>query len=323
MNSSPIPERTQPVPRISCAQNMEDILLDRLFRGSVGTYIDIGANHPFVDSNTCYFHQLGWRGVNIEPAPAAHALFVQHRPDALNLRVAASDSDHEGMMTFHQVVNEDGLTGLSTLESSVADDYRRSGYRVEEIVVPVKTVASLIEEYQLAPPDLLSIDVECHEASVIRGIPFEHWQPKVLVIESTTPLSDRPSFTEWEPRLIEHGYLFACFNGVNRFYLRSDQADHRSLFETPVSALDHYLRREVVALSTEVDELRAVVRSHQESWAIREEDWKRRESAQQQLIVHAQHELRPYKLLDRLDLVGAGYRFARSLKRRLMNQQSS
>ena len=42
----------RPVPRVSYAQNMEDILLDRLFGDHVGSFVDVGANNPFIDSNT-------------------------------------------------------------------------------------------------------------------------------------------------------------------------------------------------------------------------------------------------------------------------------
>src|SRR4051812_24778781 len=55
------------LPRISYAQNSEDILIDRLFRGEVGTFMDIGACHPLLDSNTWFFYSRGWRGVNFEP----------------------------------------------------------------------------------------------------------------------------------------------------------------------------------------------------------------------------------------------------------------
>ena len=255
MSTSQPVERRGSVTRISYAQNMEDVLLDRIFRGHVGTYVDVGANHPFVDSNTYYFYVRGWRGVNLEPAPRAHALFVEHRPHDRNLAVAASD--REGSMIFYEVSNDDGLTGLSTLEQRVAEDYRQGGFRVHESSVPVRTLESIIEEYGIEPPDLLSVDVESHEAAVLRGTPFDRWRPRVLVIESTAPLSAAATHAEWEPMVLAAGYRFAAFNGVNRFYLRDDLAEHLPLFATPVNALDQYLRQEVVALSNRVDELRS------------------------------------------------------------------
>jgi hypothetical protein len=72
--SAPV-ERFGPVSRISYAQNMEDILLDRVFRGRPGTFMDIGGNHPFIDNNTYFFYVRGWRGVSLEPTQRGHALF--------------------------------------------------------------------------------------------------------------------------------------------------------------------------------------------------------------------------------------------------------
>ena len=48
------------IPRISYAQNHEDILIDRLFPGRIGTFMDIGACHPVVNSNTRFFYERGW-----------------------------------------------------------------------------------------------------------------------------------------------------------------------------------------------------------------------------------------------------------------------
>src|SRR3982751_598415 len=93
-------ERPLATPRISYAQNMEDILLDRLFRGRPGTFMDIGGNHPIVDNNTYFFYVRGWRGVNVEPTRRGHALFLEHRPEDRNLAVAVSDT--EGASAFFE-----------------------------------------------------------------------------------------------------------------------------------------------------------------------------------------------------------------------------
>src|SRR5262249_34297975 len=157
---------------------------------------------------------------SLEPSRRGFALFGEYRPDDLNLQVAASDAD--GQHSFFEIDGADGLTGLSTLSAGMAETHRADGYNVAEHYVPVRTVGSLIAEHRIAPPDLMSIDVEGHEAAVIRGIPLAEWRPRVFVVESTIPLTGAPTHQEWEPILLERGYLFAAFNGVNRFYLRED-----------------------------------------------------------------------------------------------------
>ncbi len=178
------PPNVRSLPRVSFAQNMEDLLLDRVFRDRVGSFMDVGAHHPVLDSNTCFFHARGWRGVNIEPIPGLHRLLLEQRRGDLNLSVAVSDA--EGEFVFHEVAD---CTGLSTMSAEVAEGHRRRGRQVVEQRIRVTTIGRLIEEHRIEPPDFLSIDVENHEGQVLRGIPFATWRPGVLVIEATLPLA--------------------------------------------------------------------------------------------------------------------------------------
>ena len=79
--------------------------------------------------------------------------------------------------------------------------------------------------------------------------------PGVLVVAANWPHTAIPSHQGWEPVLLEHGYLLAASNGVNRFYLRDDLRNQRSRLELPVSALDRFQRAEVVALEQQVGDL--------------------------------------------------------------------
>jgi FkbM family methyltransferase len=353
--------------RISYAQNMEDILLDRVFRGQNGTYMDVGANHPILESNTHFFYLRGWRGVNLEPIPGNHALFVQHRPEDTNLAVAASD--REGTMPFFEIAADGGLTGHSTLSAQVAESHHRPDFRVLEYEVPVRTIGWLAEQYQIAPPDFLSIDVEGHESSVIRGIPLDRWRPKVLVVESLVPIEHVASHAAWEPTLLDNGYVFATFNGINRFYLRADLSDKLPLLQTPVSLLDDFktfhtyqlevrikdLDRMLAAERAQFADLRAAwefgLEQSQQARAAWEREraahdhergqwsealsaleranidrdrereklrreWERELAYYQQILAMTQTELRPYRLIDRLGVVNAGYGWARRLKRK-------
>ena len=237
-------------PRISYAQNMEDVLLDRLFRGRKGTYMDVGANHPTHINSTHYFYLRGWRGVNVEPVRSAFDLFGEVRPEDLNLQVAVSDVD--GELPFYEVAD---CNGLSSLSAEMAEVQRANGFEVIERVVPTWTVASLIDQYGLVPPDIFSLDVEGNEGKVLRGIPLATWQPKVFAIEATRPMTNIPCHQEWEPILLEQGYLFAAFDGINRFYLRGDLVGWLHHFAYPVNALDFYVKAETVEQRERADAL--------------------------------------------------------------------
>ena len=56
-----------------------------------GFYIDVGANHPRIDSVTLAFYERGWRGINIEPLPHLHRELEQERPEDLNLNLAIGE----------------------------------------------------------------------------------------------------------------------------------------------------------------------------------------------------------------------------------------
>ena len=203
--------------------------------------------------------------VNFEPSFSSFQHFLDHRPEDLNLNLAVSDFD--GELTFYEVDDHD-INGISTLSAEIAEGYRQRGLEVAERRVPVRTIRSLVDTHGIAPPDLLSIDVEGHEAAVIRGTPLESWRPRVLVVEATLPLTTTPSQQDWEPILLAQGYLFAAFNGLNRFYLREDLRDRLDRLATPINVFDHFVPHEVVVQHERVEDLQRQLACVQERMAL-------------------------------------------------------
>ncbi len=243
----------QPEPRISFAANGEDIVLDRLFQGQIGTFIDIGAAHPRANNKTYYFYLRGWRGVNLEPASGARDSFESVRPGDFNLAYAISDTS--GERSFFEIPGHEPAT---TLSREVAEKYLTRGFSIIERRVPLRTVASLVEQFRLEAPDLCSIDVASGAESVLRGIHLAQWQPKVLVIKAASPTADASRHLSWESIVLEHGYHFAMFDGINRFYLRADLAGALPLFDRPVNPLDRYERFDLVDQRTRADRVQGL-----------------------------------------------------------------
>jgi len=209
---------------ISYAQNGEDVLLDRLFPHGPGFYIDVGAHDPVHLSVTKHFYDRGWSESISTRNRWRFARLRDQRPRDINLNVGVSD--REGTMTFYEAP---GATGWSTFSRAQADQLRARGLEVIERTVPVITLANLCDRYVNRPIDFLKIDAESHEAEVIRGGDWRRWRPRVVLVES----AERPA---WETDLLEAEYLFAIFDGINRFYVRSEnarpasQAQHASQF---------------------------------------------------------------------------------------------
>lgn len=244
---------------ISYAQNREDILLNRAFKStSDGFYIDVGAAHPLIDSVTRLFYDRGWRGINIEPRPSMFECLVRDRPRDLNLNIGVSN--HSGVQRFFEInapgdSNSDG-GGLSTLDPATADESHREGRRVTEYLVTMKTLTEVCVEHGVVDISFLKIDAEGHERHVLEGLDCHRFRPKVLVIEATLPLTNVPCHSEWEPSLLAADYLYATFDGLNRYYIRREDEQLLKYFEVPVNVLDGYVPYETVRLRREIQELR-------------------------------------------------------------------
>lgn len=236
---------------VSYAGNREDVLLRRIFADQpTGFYVDVGAYHPVDCSTTKHFSDLGWSGINVEPIPERYDAFVAARVRDFNVQGAASDTS--GKLTFYEVEDQ---PGLSTFDSETAADYREKGHAIVTRVIPVYTLNEVLSARNPATIDFISVDVEGHELAVLRGLDLHRWRPRVLVLEATKPWSTEPTHHAWEPLLLEAGYLFAAFDGVNRYYVHPEQTSLLERCRIPVNVLDNYVPHEVVTLERQVAEL--------------------------------------------------------------------
>ena len=88
---------------ISYAQNFEDIMLWRaLSQVKNGTYIDVGANDPIIDSVTKVFYDNGWSGINIEPVKENWEKLLEARPRDVNIQCMAGDVNKKYSFTRFQ-----------------------------------------------------------------------------------------------------------------------------------------------------------------------------------------------------------------------------
>jgi FkbM family methyltransferase len=239
---------------ISYAQNFEDVMLARAFRERArGFYIDVGAMDPVADSVTCHFYELGWHGINVEPAALHFQRIAAARPRDLNLNLALGE--REEVRDFFEVPD----SGLSSL-----GDGRASGGAAmppTRVTVPgmrVTTLAKIWAEHVGGRTvDFLKIDVEGWERQVIAGGDWRRFRPRIVVVEATRPNSQEPAWEDWEPILLESDYLFAWFDGLNRFYVRGEEAELLRHFSVPPNVFDGFVPWDVERLTRERDRARA------------------------------------------------------------------
>ncbi len=229
---------------VSYAANGEDILLLRAFADRRhGFFVDVGAGDPEEESVTkTLVDRLDWRGVNIEPLPELLERLRSLRPNDINIGVAVGA--RPGRATFYRILPAPGLgggTGLSTLDPAIAHMHRETGWGTQEMEVDVVPLQAILAEHAHPGFDLLKVDVEGREASVLGSADLSHWKPRVLVVEATVPDSPEPSHQEWENMVLDRGYTLALFDGLNRFYARNDEPELRSRLSVPVNVFDRWV----------------------------------------------------------------------------------
>src|SRR5687767_12978486 len=80
----------------SYSQSGEDMIVNFIFEQlgiNLPTYLDIGAFHPYIISNTAFFYDKGCTGINIEPSPVNFKLFTKARKRDINLNIGISEKE--------------------------------------------------------------------------------------------------------------------------------------------------------------------------------------------------------------------------------------
>ena len=186
-----------------------------------GFYIDIGAQHPEIDSVSKAFFDRGWQGVHVEPVPHYANSLREARPSDRVIEAAVSNRvGHTTLIVFAD-------TGLSTTVPDIAAGHVDAGVPAPEagLEVPTVTLASIAEELGEREVHWLKIDVEGLEKEVLQGWDPASLRPWLVVVESTLPNSSQSNHAEWEGLLTEAEYVHVYSDGLNRFYSAAERAE--------------------------------------------------------------------------------------------------
>jgi FkbM family methyltransferase len=236
---------------ISYAQNHEDVVLDRALHAHTGFYVDVGAASPSTASVTRHFYDLGWSGINIEPLPEYVAELRRLRPRDWTVEAAAGASPGQSGLYVVEADHD-----LSTFDPRRVEEIAAGGMRAKRQPVEVVTLNDVLGQAQPETIDFLKIDVEGAEREVLLGIDLRIWRPRVLLIEATFPNTQIPSHGVWEDIVLEHGYRFASFDGLNRYYAAEEESSLTDLL-APANVLDHFVPAYVQLINEELERVRA------------------------------------------------------------------
>jgi len=180
---------------ISYSQEGEDRILFMLFgvlNKKSGFYVDVGAHHPQRFSNTCLSYMQGWRGINIDANQEAVALFQQERPRDINIAMGVGEKAEK--LTFY-VFDE---PALNTFDTSVAQTVvDNSPYKIiEERIVEVRPLSEILDAYvpKGQEIDLLSVDVEGRDISVLKSNDWSRFVPSFIMVEDHSGFDQKEGF---------------------------------------------------------------------------------------------------------------------------------
>jgi FkbM family methyltransferase len=179
-----IDDRFIPVPaRKSYAQFGEDLIVAGLMRWlkiARVSYLDIGAYHPTLLSNTYLFYRSGAHGVCIEPDPFLHRRYQRKRPRDTVLNVGVGTGT-ETVADFYVMMSR----ALNTFSREEAEALDAAGERIVDVLkTPLVSVNDVIAKHYQSCPQFVSLDVEGLDLAVLQSFDFGRYRPEVFCVET-------------------------------------------------------------------------------------------------------------------------------------------
>lgn len=204
------------------SQSGEDLLIGsclHLLGVERPNYLDIGAHHPFYLNNTALLYEQGCTGINVEPNPTLFSYFKKFRKNDINLNVGVGVTQGQG--TFYVV----HPATLSTFSKEEVGEYLKHGYKiVREIQLEIDTVPNIITAHCAGKfPDVLSIDIEGLDHSILANLDLSMNYPKVICTETVkfdTRLDPNNSNAEMIRMLSDKGYSVFASTFVNTIFYK-------------------------------------------------------------------------------------------------------
>ncbi|MBR8832765.1 MAG: FkbM family methyltransferase [Stigonema ocellatum SAG 48.90 = DSM 106950] len=168
------------------SQEGEDMILSRIFGAKRnGFYIDVGAFHPQYLSNTYFFYQSGWRGINIDAMPGSMEVFKKIRPNDINLEIAVSNTKE---VLNYFAFNIPNLNGFSHDISLKRDGWKGEDWEakvINQMEIQTYTLAEILEKYlpEKQTIDFINVDVEGLDYQVLVSNDWSRYRPNIVLVE--------------------------------------------------------------------------------------------------------------------------------------------
>jgi FkbM family methyltransferase len=174
-----------------------------------GFYVDVGAFHPVLYSNTFALHKRGWQGINIDPNQETINLFQKYRPRDINLAIGIGSKSKKDYYRF-------ALAGGNTFSLAQKQnlDTKQWSHYLGSTVVECIPLRDVLGQYSAHHIDLLTVDVEGMDLEVLESNDWNTFRPTVVLVEDTTFDVNNPSASAIYALMQKNKYALRGFLGV-------------------------------------------------------------------------------------------------------------
>ncbi len=208
----------------SYSQAGEDAILRFLFSDkkiNKISYLDIGTHTPDHGNNTYIFYKDGSSGVCVEADMTVIPQIKRIRPKdtVLNMGVSISEATTADFYIFE-------CHAMNTFNKEEAEKRALSGAFkiIKTVKVPLITINTLIKENFKRYPDLLSLDIEGLDLSVLQTLDFSSYPIPVICVETCTYSENhiRPKDHSIAEFLCSKGYEIYADTYINTIFVSKD-----------------------------------------------------------------------------------------------------
>lgn len=207
--------------KTSFSQMGEDRILSVIFaKKKNGFYVDVGAYHPKLYSNTYLLYLQGWNGINIDPMPNSMRLFDKTRPRDINLEIAIAK---ENKKMEYYIFNEPALNGFSKNISK--SRHAKGPYKIiRKTNFIAHSLNEILKKYvtRNREIDLLNIDVEGFDLSVLQSNDWEKFVPKVIVVEDLELTLENLRKSQIYNFLHKKQYIFYAKTNISSLFIHKN-----------------------------------------------------------------------------------------------------
>lgn len=202
------------------SQHGEDLMLLNIFnllKVKKPSYLDLGAHHPTIISNTKLLYDRGSRGVNVEANPNLIAEFNKERPEDINLNIGVGLRKGESFFFMYSPTSGRNTFSIEEV-SAMAGIMSPPTARMQ---LQTKTINQIVMEHCNARfPNLLSCDIEGLDYAVLDDADFNSMLgPMVICVETRPKEAERMIHM-----LYKKDFFVYCRMGENLIFVHATLA---------------------------------------------------------------------------------------------------